>query len=134
VKQRSAKDGPWAWFNKAAIEKIRTRCEDPKSSLAVYFALVEIASDEQSDDFTVSMQKIASKCCLSRRTVFDRLNDLERIGLIDVYHSKTSEQFRIPSAYKLLRCETVAHRCATTAQRCANEVSGGLHTLKESKE
>ena len=103
--ERNIKDGAWAWMNKAALEKIRTRCEDAKSSLGVYLALCEIASDHKSQSFMVSMDKIASKCCLSRRTVLDRLNDLEFIGLVEITRSKTSENFRIPSAYLLLRCE-----------------------------
>jgi hypothetical protein len=103
--ERSAKDGPWCWANKSALEKIRTRCEDPRSTLAVYLALCEIASDEQSNNFMASMDRIAAKACLSRRTVFDRLNDLERIGLVEIFRSKTSQNFRIPSAYVLLKCE-----------------------------
>jgi len=93
------------WATKSALEKIRTRCEDPRSTLGVYLALCEIGSDEQSNDFMASMNRIAAKACLSRRTVFDRLNDLERIGLINIYRSQTSENFRIPSSYELLRCE-----------------------------
>jgi CTP-dependent riboflavin kinase len=115
------KDGPWAWVNKAALEKIRTRCEDSKSSLGVYLALCEIASDEKSNNFMVSMDRIASKCCLSRRTVLDRLNDLEFIGLVEIHRSRTTQSIRIPSAYVLLRCESIAQRCATAAQRCENE-------------
>lgn len=119
--ERTMKDGAWAWVNKAALEKIRTRCEDAKSALAVYLALCEIASDEQSNDFMVSMDKIGGKCCLSRRTVFDRLNDLEFIGLVEIARSKTNQNFRIPSAYTLLRCESIAQRSETAAQRYANE-------------
>ncbi len=119
--ERTMKDGAWAWVNKAALEKIRTRCEDAKSALAVYLALCEIASDEQSNDFMVSMDKIGGKCCLSRRTVFDRLNDLEFIGLVEIARSKTNQNFRIPSAYTLLRCESIAQRSEIAAQRCANE-------------
>ena len=103
--ERNSKDGPWMWANKSALEKIRTRCEDAKSTLAVYFALCEIASDEQSNDFMAAMLKIAGKSCLSTRTVFDHLNDLERIGLVEIHRSKTSQNYRIPSAYVLLRCE-----------------------------
>jgi CRP-like cAMP-binding protein len=108
ARERDTHDGHWAWFNLDACDKIRTRCEDAKSTLAVYLALCEIASDKRSNDFMVSMDGIASKCCLSRRTVFTRLNDLESIGLLEIARSKTSENFRIPSAYKLLRCETAA--------------------------
>ena len=103
--ERDIKDGPWFWTNKSAVEKIRHRCEDPRSTLGVYLALCEIASDEQTNEFLASMDRIAAKACLSRRTVFDRLNDLERIGLVEIFRSKTSQNFRVPSAYLLLRCE-----------------------------
>lgn len=109
------------WANKAALEKIRMRCENANSCLGVYLALCEIASDERSEDFMISMDKIAGKCCLSRRTVFDRLNDLEFIGLVEIARSKTNQNLRIPSAYILLRCESIAQRRETTAQHCANE-------------
>ncbi|MDR3412740.1 MAG: hypothetical protein P4L87_17640 [Formivibrio sp.] len=121
IERDMKRDKPWAWFQKAALEKIRTRCEDAKSTIAVYLALCEIASDEQSSSFVVSMDKIGSKCCLSRRTVFDRLNKLEFIGLVQIARSKTNENFRIPSAYTLLRCESIAQRSEAAAQRCANE-------------
>jgi hypothetical protein len=104
--ERDTKDGPWAWANKSALEKIRTRCEDPRSTLAVYLALCEIASDEHSNNFRCSMNKVGAKCCLSRRTVFDRLNDLEFIGLVEIHRSLTNKNNRLPSAYILLRCET----------------------------
>jgi hypothetical protein len=105
--ERTMKDGPWAWVNKSALEKIRTKCEDANSPLGVYLALCEIASDQKSNNFMVSMDKIASKCCLSRNTVLKRLKSLESIGLVDITRSRTSENFRIPSAYLLLRCEVM---------------------------
>ena len=106
--QRSSADGPWCWANKSALNKIRSRCEDSKSILGVYWALCECASDERSDDFTISLDRIGAKCGMTRKTVAKWLYELERIGLIDVLRSKTSQHFRIPSAYVLLRCETTA--------------------------
>jgi hypothetical protein len=103
--ERSAKDGPWFWANKSALEKIRTRCEDPRSTLGVYLALCEIASDEQSNNFMASAMKIASKSCLSQRTVFDRVKDLEQIGLVEIERGHSSATSRIPNAYILLKCE-----------------------------
>jgi hypothetical protein len=103
--ERATKDGPWCWANKAAIEKIRSNCEDAKSALGVYFALCEIASDEGSNNFRASHDKIAAKCGLSRQWVMRRLNDLEFIGLVEIFRSETSPHFKMPSAYILLRCE-----------------------------
>jgi CRP-like cAMP-binding protein len=103
--ERTMKDGAWAWVNKSALEKIRNQIEDAQSALAVYYALAEIASDEQSGDFRASMDRIAAKCCFSRRTVAKRLNDLEFNGLVEIQRSETTENFKMPSAYLMLRCE-----------------------------
>jgi hypothetical protein len=103
--QRSTRDGPWFWITKAAVEKIREDCEDTRSTLGIYVALCEIASDERSESFIASMDKIAAKSCLTRRTVIDRLKDLERIGVIRIYRSATTANFRVPSQYTLLRCD-----------------------------
>lgn len=107
MKTRDIKDcAPWCWSEKAALEKIRTRCEEAKIALLVYGALCEIASDERSEDFLVSMDKIAGKSCLSRPTVFKALQMLDGLGLVEIHRSRTSENFRVPSAYRLLRCES----------------------------
>ena len=104
---RSTKDcAPWCWAEKAALEKIRARCEDAKTTLLVYFALCEVASDERSQDFMISMDKIAGKSCLSRPTVLKSLQRLEQIGLVEIHRSKTSQNFKIPSAYRMLVCES----------------------------
>ena len=104
---RSTKDcAPWCWAEKAALEKIRARSEDAKTTLLVYFALCEIASDERSQDFMVSMDKIAGKSCLSRPTVLKSLHRLEQIGLVEIHRSKTSQNFKIPSSYRMLVCES----------------------------
>jgi len=108
IERDMTRDKPWAWFQKAALNKIRSQCDDAKSAIAVYLALCEIASDEQSNNFRASMDKIAAKCCLSRRTVFSKLNELEFNGLVEIHRSATNENFKMPSAYILLRCETNA--------------------------
>ena len=97
---------PWCWVEKAALEKIRARSEEGKTTLLVYLALCEIASDERSEDFLVSMDKIAGKSCLSRPTVFKSLPILEELGLVHITRSRTSENFRVPCAYRLLVCES----------------------------
>lgn len=107
MKTRDIKDcAPWCWAEKAALEKIRARCEDAKTTLLVYFALCEVASDERSQDFMISMDKIAGKSCLSRPTVLKSLQRLEQIGLVEIHRSKTSQNFKIPSAYRMLVCES----------------------------
>ena len=54
------------------------------------------------------MHRIAGKCCLSRPTVLKHLNQLEFIGLVEIFRSRTNENFKVPSAYKLLVCESTA--------------------------
>jgi hypothetical protein len=56
----------------------------------------------------VSMHRIAGKCCLSRPTVLKHLNELEFIGLVEIFRSPTNQNFKVPSAYKLLICESIA--------------------------
>lgn len=109
MKTRSVKEcAPWCWVEKAALEKIRDRSEEAKTTLLVYMALCEIASDERTEEFLISMDKIAGKSCLSRPTVFKSLKVLEDIGLVEIHRSKTTENFRIPSAYRLVCCESAA--------------------------
>ena len=109
MKTRSLKEcAPWCWAEKAALDKIRDRSEDAKTTLLVYHALCEIASDERTEEFLISMDKIAAKSCLSRPTVFKSLQILEGLGLVEIQRSRTSKNFRIPSAYRLLGCESAA--------------------------
>lgn len=103
--KRSPKDGAWFWGNKSAMEKIRHSCERAKLVLGVYVALCEIASDEHSDDFIASTDKIASRCGQSYSNTFELIKELERIGLVRVLRSPTNQNFRVPSAYTLLKCE-----------------------------
>jgi hypothetical protein len=104
-RQRKMSDAPWLWITKNSLRKIRARCEDARTTLLVYMALAECASDEGSDDFTISMNAIASRGCLTRQTVLKHLRQLEHIGLVWIMRSCTNEHFRIPSAYVLLKCE-----------------------------
>ena len=109
MKTRSLKEcAPWCWLEKAALEKIRDRSENAKITQLVYLALCEIASDERTEDFLISMDKIAGKSCLSRPTVLKSLQILEGLGLVEIHRSRTSENFRIPSAYRLICCESAA--------------------------
>jgi hypothetical protein len=103
--QRSRKDGPWAWYNKAAFNKIIDDLDDTTALIAVYSALCLIASDERSDDFRASHAKIAGKCGLSRQWTMKKLDELEFIGLIKINRSETSAKCKQPSAYTLLKCE-----------------------------
>jgi DNA-binding MarR family transcriptional regulator len=94
------------WAEKASLEKIRTCLEKPSMTLLVYWALCEIASDERTDDFIIPMDKIVSKCGLTRPTVDKQLKLLETHGLVEIHRSRTNQNMRIPSAYTLTTCES----------------------------
>jgi DNA-binding Lrp family transcriptional regulator len=68
------------------------------SALAVYLALTEIASDEESEVFTTTHAWIAQKCGVSPRTVQDRLNELAEIGLVEIH----TPALKSPSTFRLL--------------------------------
>lgn len=101
--KRAMDDGPFAWFNKEAVRHIRRMCDPSKSEVDVYLALCEVASNHCSDNFVASLGEIGGLCGITSRTVLGRcVNQLEFIGLLEVQrHNK----LRMPSAFKLLRCE-----------------------------
>ena len=129
---RTQRDGPWAWFDKASMNKIRVRCEAAPSCMAVYLALCELASDEQSPSFCVTLRSIMAKSGLSRRTVLARLHDLEFIGLVEITRQFQAGEQQ-PSAYRLLRCQFRGYLdkggSATIAPPSARKVTHPLHPL-----
>jgi hypothetical protein len=102
--ERSTKNGNWMWAEKHALEKIRSSIEFKYagSVLATYLALCECSSDERSNNFMASAFKISGKSCLSPRTVYDCLKELERIGLINI--TRGTKNSKVPNAYELLDC------------------------------
>ncbi len=98
---RAIDDGPFAWVSKAALRKIREGLENDNavtSGIAVYVALAEIASDEQSPQFTTTQAHIAEKSGVSIRTVAARQQDLEELELI----LKIVPDLRAPAHFTLL--------------------------------
>jgi hypothetical protein len=98
---RHIEQAPFCWQQKPALRLIRDSCDAEKSvssTLAVYLALTEIASDEESETFTTTHAWIALKSGLSPRTVQDRINRLSEIGLLEV----STPTLKSPSKYKLL--------------------------------
>jgi hypothetical protein len=98
---RQIEQAPFCWQHKLALRLIRDSCDAEKavsSTLAVYVALTEIASDEESETFTTTHAWIALKSGLSARTVQDRLNRLSEIGLLEV----STPALKSPSKYRLL--------------------------------
>jgi hypothetical protein len=98
---RHIRQAPFCWQHKAALRLIRESFDADKavsSALAVYLALTEIASDQESETFTTTHAWIALMSGLSPRTVQDRLNRLSEIGLLEV----STPALKSPSKYKLL--------------------------------
>ena len=94
-------DAPFCWQHKPALRLIREAFDADKtvaSALAVYLALTEIASDEESEVFTTTHAWIAQKCGVSPRTVQDRLNGLVEISLVEIH----TPALKSPSTYRLL--------------------------------
>src|SRR5690606_19435593 len=61
---------------------IYEKCEESATAMAVYMALCSIASDRRCETFQVSQAKIAAMTKLSIKTVWSRLRDLEKAGVI----------------------------------------------------
>lgn len=104
---RSAKDGPWAWFNKGAVNRIRevmgeNNAPSVSSVLVTYFALVELASDLQADRFEARRGLIASKAGIKERTLDAAIVALEKINLIAVERRRIDVTTNLPSLYTLL--------------------------------
>lgn len=105
---RKTKDGPWAWFSKEAVRKIRKLpSSKSRSTFACYFALVEIASDSSKDEFTTTHEWIAYKANISVRTVRYALPILKQLGLIEI----DAPRFKHPNRYRLLsaNCNHCSH-------------------------
>ncbi len=76
---------PFAWQHKPAIWRIREAFDCTTyldQALAVYLVLCELASDEQSETFTVSRRKIAERSGVSLRRVSDILERFKQINLL----------------------------------------------------
>lgn len=69
--------------------------------MLVYVALSEIARIERSEIFTATMNSIGSLCGLSRRTVFDRIEELERLNLVRV--QRHDGGLKMPLTYLMIR-------------------------------
>jgi hypothetical protein len=120
----------WAWQDKAALRKIREKCENYGTALAVYTTLTVAASDAQSDTFTATHARLAQLSGFDARTVRRRLQDLQGIGLIEI----TTPRLKAPCAYKLCRPVMVSQRTVTKSERSDNERPVQSPTSEESKE
>ena len=114
VKPRDIEHAPFAWQAKAALKAIRESLDGAHavaSGLSTYLALSEIASDEQSAEFTTTHSWVSLKSGLGVRTVWARLKDFERLKLIAVEASA----WKGPAKYTLL---TFGNGCDTSGNGC----------------
>jgi hypothetical protein len=98
---RKASDSPFCWQSKAALRLIRESLDKERtvaSGIAVYVALTEIASDQQSETFITTEAWVAMKAGVSVKTASDRIKDLVVIGLVKVSTAK----LKAPSTFTLL--------------------------------
>lgn len=98
---RAIKAAPFCWQHKVALRKIREAFDAEKtvaSALAVYLALTEIASDDETEEFQTTHAWIANKSGVSPRTVQDRLTGLAEIGVVKIH----TPALKSPSTYRLL--------------------------------
>ena len=108
--KRTLKDGPWCWQNKHVMKQItETFAETNKapSARSVMVALTEIASDEQSETFTVSKALIAHKAGVSVKTAERMLAGLEQLGVVQITRdlcepSPGAGAIKSPNTYTLL--------------------------------
>jgi hypothetical protein len=102
ARERSQKDGPYAWWNKPAVRHIRNMCDPFRTELNVYLALCEIASNKSSDEFIAGLAEIGNLCGVHNREMLGKaIKQLEFIGLVEVQRSR----LRMPSSFRLLRYE-----------------------------
>jgi hypothetical protein len=101
--ERSMGDGPYMWANKSALHRILNNPGGETSNaicLHDYLALCWIASDQQSDTFTVKSSYVAQRAGYRYRSTFDALKDLEKLKLIHI--SRTRKSMKAPSTNPVL--------------------------------
>lgn len=75
---------PFCWQPKAAFRLIEEHLEHPDSAALVYLALTRIASNKEGCTFSKPIGYIAKLAYVGSRTVYRRLPELERIGLVRI--------------------------------------------------
>ena len=105
---RPCKERPWCWCEKTVLRMItETFAESNQavSARSLYLALCELASDKQSDTFTVNKALIAHKAALSVKTVERLLHGLEEVALVRIVRNvavATSGSIKSANTYTLL--------------------------------
>jgi hypothetical protein len=117
-------EGPWGWFAKAAIRRLREAFDNDRfldQVLALYLAHCEIASDNQSPTYTVSRRELVRRSGVSLRRVSEIHERLRSIGLL------TWEQNIIPGSkelgantFTLMSCNASTTSCTASTRLCKN--------------
>ena len=124
-------EAPYCWQSKTVRKSIRDDYDGDHfgtAVLAVYDALTEIASDEQSETFTTLQSHIAKKACLGVTTVKKALPELRRLATI----SYATPKLRGAITFTLLAATrlTIA---ATRPTLAKTRIHPSLATVEESK-
>lgn len=95
---------PYCWQNKIVLNHIRNQTPEASmpNGLLVYFVLSELASDEHAaENFRAKHSDMVKKCGLSRRTVITHLQNLARIGVIEIFPDYGPDGRQLPSLIRL---------------------------------
>ncbi|MBT4362588.1 MAG: hypothetical protein HOB84_03620 [Candidatus Marinimicrobia bacterium] len=113
--ERNVKDGPFSWTNKMSLRIIRRELHKKgikraSTILMIYYALTEIASNQEKERFQCKQAEIARLAGCGVSTVNRGLRVLEDIGSIEVVRNPISvREYGIPyflspaNTYTLLR-------------------------------
>jgi hypothetical protein len=134
----SRPNGPFCWQSKETLRGIRESldsCPNLPSILGVYHALTEIASNEQSNQFTATQSHIAQLAGgISTKTVGRCLKELRELEIISTELSR----LRGPLKFDLLRDGTWIRNdetlCPNDRTVRGSQLSVSRRTLEESSE
>lgn len=131
------RDRPYGWYEKAvrhAIREVFDADGQKASALGLYDALCELASNEQSNTFTVSHDKIATFAGLTGKTSKRIMPTFEKMEIIHVRRNG-SDGLQTSSTYTLLPCPSKflpqGLKVPTQGQKPKSDVS---HVLNKSSE
>jgi DNA binding protein with HTH domain len=102
-----AKREPFCWLEKRKLRTIADVSEEGKhgnltAARSVYLALAEIASDKQSDTFTVATSYIAQRAGVTSKTVRRVIKILKRLGFVRI-QGRSASGLKLAHEYTLIR-------------------------------
>src|SRR5690242_9522977 len=107
IRERQIKNAPFCWQHKGSRQMIRDYLQDERGhsadALSVYDALTELASDNQSEIFSVPISRIAERAGVSYKTASKALNRFESLKLIHIKRNIVQGTKELaPSTYTML--------------------------------